>query len=308
MEKEIKFLFQFNKNNQQDLFVRGIIPELNVRFVFAQLKEALKEIRQLQELSIQAQALLGEVIMGAFLLTSREIKEFHEQIGIQIHSDGVIKRIIAFANSYGGVRGIISPPDAEWEGELHQGKGEGILQVNKFKMTSKKIYSSAVEMRKVPFSKNIEEYISKSDQVNAFVGIFSLYDKYQPQKPVEIFGYFFEALPDTSFDQIDALANFIQKTDFPTFFQTLFYEHQTNQKRTFHQQYRVEILQTGNLFFYCDCSLEKIEEVIFTLGKDEIHAILKEEGKVEITCEFCKKKYTFNENDIQKLFMKKNNL
>jgi molecular chaperone Hsp33 len=289
-------------HREKDIFVRGIISDLNIRFLFANLKETLIEIRNLQNLSIQCEALLGEAILGAFLLTTREIKQEHELIGLHIEGDGLVKKILAFANSFGGVRGIIIPEDVSWEDELYKGKGKGILQVNKFKSNSKKVYSSAIEMREMPLAKNLEEYISKSDQINAFIGIYSFYDKKNPLLPVEVYGYFFEVLPDATIEQIDELINFLQTTNMVEFLKNIFGEQIYDQKKEMKKQFRVKILQSGALFFHCDCKMEKIEEVLFTIGKEEVFQILKEQNQIEITCEFCKKKYIFTENDLIRLF------
>ncbi len=285
---------------KKDLFIRGIIPELNIRFLFCNIKETLIVIRNLQNLSIQCEVLLGEAILGSFLLTTREIKE--ETIGLHIEGDGVVKKILAFANNNGGVRGIIIPENAEWEGEIFYGKGKGILQVNKFKENTKKIYSSAIEMRQLPISKNLEEFISKSDQTLAFIGIYSIFDKKNPLMPVEVYGYFFEGLPDTSLKQIDKLLNFINKINMLDFLKNIFNNEKMDQKKTLKNQFSVKILQSGPIYFYCDCNIEKIKNVIFALGEEEIYQILKEQNKMEITCEFCKKKYVFTENDIIRLF------
>jgi molecular chaperone Hsp33 len=289
-------------HRDKDIFVRGIIPDLNVRFLFANIKETLIEIRNLQNLSIQCEALLGETILGAFLLTTREIKQEHEVVGIHIEGDGAVKKILSFASSYGGVRGIIVPENAEWEGELYHGKGKGLLQVNKFKKVSQKIYSSAVEMRELPIAKNLEEYISKSDQINAFIGIFSFFDKANPLVPVEVYGYFFEALPNIQFEQLDKLADFIHKTNMVDFLKNIFGDQAYEQRKNITQHFSVQILQSGSIFFHCDCNSEKIENVLFTLGEKEVSELLEKQGQIEVTCEFCKKKYIFTKNDILRLF------
>jgi molecular chaperone Hsp33 len=35
-----------------------------------------------------------------------------------------------------------------------------------------------------------------------------------------------------------------------------------------------------------------------SMGKDEIQSIIEEQGKVEVTCEFCKDAVTFTEADL----------
>ncbi len=54
----------------------------------------------------------------------------------------------------------------------------------------------------------------------------------------------------------------------------------------------------------CRCSLEKIEQVIFSIGYEEAIASIQEE-KISINCEFCNKKYQLDKDQIDKLFNQK---
>jgi molecular chaperone Hsp33 len=53
--------------------------------------------------------------------------------------------------------------------------------------------------------------------------------------------------------------------------------------------------------YECNCNKERFERGLKTLGKDELKDILFTDKKAEITCNFCNKKYTFNEEDLAKL-------
>lgn len=53
--------------------------------------------------------------------------------------------------------------------------------------------------------------------------------------------------------------------------------------------------------YECKCDREYFEKILVTLGKVELESILREQGKIEVICHFCNKKYTFNE-EILKLF------
>lgn len=297
--------YKFVPDREKDIYIRGIIPELNIRFIFANIKETLIEIRNLQNLSTQCEALLGEAIIGAFLLTSRGIKQEDAIISLQIIGDGPVNKILTYASSYGGVRGIIIPEDVKWDGELYKGKGKGFLQVNKFKHQKEKIYSSMVEMKEAPLWKNIEEYMSKSEQINTFIGIHSLFSLENSLLPVEVYGYLFEVLPDTKTDQIDKLIEFLNQTNMLDFLKNIFSFQNIEDRRSFRNHFKVEILQTGSIFFHCECNLEKINNLLFTLGEEEVNELLKKNEHIEITCEFCKRKYILTENDIKRLFKEK---
>ena len=64
----------------------------------------------------------------------------------------------------------------------------------------------------------------------------------------------------------------------------------------------VEILEQDlDVLYQCDCSREKIEKGILSLGKEEISKIMEEDGKIDAKCHFCHKKYHFTEDDLKKL-------
>lgn len=279
-----------------DLYIKGILPELNIKFLFVKLKNSLEEIDHLQNFSLQCKTLLGEVLAGTILLTGKDIKESHEIISIQIESSSYIKKILTFASPTGEIRGIIVPPHAQWDTQKSSGLGVGVLQVNKYAYNTKKVYSSAVELQSKSFEANLFNYIQKSEQTNTFIKIFS-----DSQEQTEVYAYIFEPLPETSFEQIEQVADFLYQMDSKEFFLNIFRTYDENKK--FVKKFNVKFLQINEIFFRCNCNT-KIENLIFSLGENEIYQILQEEGVLEITCEFCKKKYTYTESDIKKHFFR----
>lgn len=70
--------------------------------------------------------------------------------------------------------------------------------------------------------------------------------------------------------------------------------------RLFHEE-GVRIYPQQPIVHACRCSRAKIEEVILTLPKTEVDSILKEQGKIEVSCEFCSREYSFSPDDVEKL-------
>ena len=60
-------------------------------------------------------------------------------------------------------------------------------------------------------------------------------------------------------------------------------------------------LSNLSIKYKCDCSKEKFSETLATLHKDEIKAMIEEDGQAEICCQFCDKKYIFNKDELTKL-------
>lgn len=53
--------------------------------------------------------------------------------------------------------------------------------------------------------------------------------------------------------------------------------------------------------FVCDCSREKIESALISMGEDELNQMIEEDGKAELTCRFCNKKYHFTGDELRRL-------
>ena len=53
--------------------------------------------------------------------------------------------------------------------------------------------------------------------------------------------------------------------------------------------------------YECDCSKEKMERGLIAVGKKELQSIIEEDGKAEIECRFCNKKYNFSQEDLENI-------
>ena len=78
-------------------------------------------------------------------------------------------------------------------------------------------------------------------------------------------------------------------------------ENQTLLYRLYHET-ELRVFEPRNLQFQCACSLEKMKEVITILGEEEARGLLKEQGKIDIHCDFCNKEYIFDSIDVAMLF------
>ncbi len=64
----------------------------------------------------------------------------------------------------------------------------------------------------------------------------------------------------------------------------------------------IHFFQEENLRFQCSCSRATIGKIILSLGVEEARQILKEQGSIEVRCDFCNAAYSFGESDIHTLF------
>jgi molecular chaperone Hsp33 len=71
--------------------------------------------------------------------------------------------------------------------------------------------------------------------------------------------------------------------------------------RLFHEE-DVRVQPPQALAFACSCSRERVEAMLHSLGRDESEETLREQGSVEVHCEFCNRRYVFDADDIGTLF------
>ena len=53
--------------------------------------------------------------------------------------------------------------------------------------------------------------------------------------------------------------------------------------------------------YKCDCSKEHMADGLVTVGKKELQDIIEKEGKAELICHFCNKKYEFTKEELENL-------
>ena len=53
--------------------------------------------------------------------------------------------------------------------------------------------------------------------------------------------------------------------------------------------------------FCCDCSRERLERALISIGKKELTEIIEQDGKAELTCQFCGKSYLFDRAALEAL-------
>lgn len=60
-------------------------------------------------------------------------------------------------------------------------------------------------------------------------------------------------------------------------------------------------LDTASPKYYCDCSRERTERVLISIGKDDLREMAAEGKDTEVCCHFCGKKYIFTPKEIENL-------
>jgi molecular chaperone Hsp33 len=54
--------------------------------------------------------------------------------------------------------------------------------------------------------------------------------------------------------------------------------------------------------FRCSCSLDRVRNALRVAGRAEVEAALAEHGQVDVTCEFCNRRYTLSRDEARDVF------
>ena len=63
------------------------------------------------------------------------------------------------------------------------------------------------------------------------------------------------------------------------------------------------LLEPTELHWHCPCTRQRVADMLYMLGTDEIESILSEHEQVQVSCNFCGKPYTFDAVDCAQLFI-----
>ncbi len=287
----------------QNFFLTGLLPHTNYRFVLGRATALARELGAIHGASPAMSALMGEVTLGAFFLSTHTGKQESSTVSLHLECQEPVKRIMGFARSEGALRAYGVHPEARWEGDVASLFTGGILRVNRWKNETSQVYSSAVEMRGVPLDKNLEEYVGRSEQIQTFLKIVR---EEEGEGSGDISGYMFQALPDATADDTDAVLSIVE-THSPRHILDEILSSGALERKELADRVPflgTSILRTGQFYTYCDCNRSKIESLIIGLQREYVEEVIREEGVFEAACQFCNRRYRFSEREVDEIFEK----
>lgn len=279
-----------------DVYIRGIWEEFNFNFLLTDITQTVQEVTRRQSLKNHSAVLVAKAMLGSFFLAGM-VKE-DTTVSLQLEGLGPIQRVMAYSDRQGRMRGMAKNTEFLSKNDPTLGIGKGYLKVSRWNGVQK-IHYSATVLENISFENNLLNHIYESDQLISFLSLHV----HKESPNIETRGMFFQALPGTSQELIDKLQNKIAEIDLhPKEIFSGSLEEVLDRMEKFLNS-KLLILDSGHPSFYCGCSLEKIHNVVLALGREEAESILQEQGKIEITCEFCKEVYTLDSEEVHLLFL-----
>lgn len=273
-----------------DTLQRFIFENSNVRGDFVHLRASYQAIRERASYPDLIAEQLGQALAASALL-SATIK-FGGSLIMQIQSAGPLNLLVAQCSHDRHVRGI-----AHWNGEVREGPlaaiyGDGRLIITVDTAHNDERYQGIVELNGDTLAAALETYFAQSAQLDTRLWLVA-----DQQQAV---GMLLQRLPGPSTDddlwpRVEALGATLtveEMLQLPT---------REILRRLFHEE-DVRLFDAEPVSFRCSCSRDKIVNMLRALGPDEANAILAEQGKISVTCEFCNAEHQFDAVDVKEVF------
>lgn len=285
-----------------DYILRATAGEGSVRVFIANTKETVQQAFLHHKTSPVMSAALGRALTAVSIMGSM-LKSDDDLVTIKIKGDGPGKGLIVTGDSKARVKGypfnpmVDIPLKPNGKLDVQNALGEGSLTVIK-DMGLKEPYVGQIPLVSGEIAEDLTYYFAKSEQTPSAVSLGVLVDRNYYIKQAG--GFIIQVMPNADENIINSLENKLA-TIKP--FTTLLEEGNTIEDilNILLGDFGVNILDKIPVKFYCNCSKERVEKALISIGKDELETIIKEDKKATLHCHFCNKDYEFNENDLKTL-------
>lgn len=281
--------------------IRGIDKNITFRFFAVDTKEVVEQARIYHNTTPVASAALGRVLTAS-LMMGYALKNKEDKLTVKINGGGPLGTILVTADSMGHVKGYVDNPQVDLNttdsGKLNVGAAvgkEGYIQVTK-DMGLKEPYSGSSMLVSGEIGEDVAAYFFNSEQQPTVVGLGVLVDTDHTIKSAG--GFMLQMMPGLNEEEITSVEASIAKIKNVSSF---FEKEQDLEKimEALLPDFELNFTEKAQVSYKCDCSLERMREVLISLGKKEIEDIIEEDKKAEIHCHFCNRRYQFDEKDLQ---------
>lgn len=275
-----------------------------INIVCIESTELVEEARKTHDLSPVATAALGRVLtMGALMASNFKAEE--DSLTLQIKGNGPIGGITVTADSKTRVRGYVTNPEVDVplkeNGKLDVAQAvgkEGFLYVIK-DIGLKEPYIGMAKLISGEIAEDFANYYYTSEQKNTAVALGVLVHKDGVKKAG---GFLVTSMPDATEDELFILENRLKEAK-PI--SQMLDENMSllDIAKDITGDRNIKVLEQEETIpkYECNCTREKMEKALVSIGKEEIQNIMEQDKKAEIICHFCNKQYEFSEEQLKVL-------
>ena len=289
-----------------DYIVRATAADGQIRAFAAYTKDVVEEARRRHNTSPTATVALGQLLtagtmMGAMMKNDTDI------LTLQIRCDGPLGGLTVTADNQGNVKGYAVHPDVDVpvkNGQINVADALDLGVLNVIKdMGLKEPYVGQTILETSEIAKDLTYYYMNSEQVPSSVGLGVLMNKDNTVKCAG--GFIIQLMPfaeDATIDKLEEnLKNVTSVTEL--------LDHGCTPEGLLEAllgNLGIEVLDTLPTQFHCNCSKERVEKAVASVGREDLQAMIDDGEDIEVQCDFCNSTYKYTVDELKEILKESN--
>lgn len=283
--------------------IKAYAFEKMARVYVADTTEIVQRAKDIHDLWPTASAALGRFLTSSVIMGAMYKGAFNQddaELTLRIDANGPIGGMVTTTNTHGEVRGYVGNPHVFLQydsGKLNVGQavGEGHLHITK-DLKIRDIFTSSVPLFSGEIAEDFAYYFRASEQIPSVVSLGVKVN--EKNDIIAAGGIILQMLPGYKEEHLQAVEKAFKELPHISF---LIEEGKSLEDILTLITEDHQLLEELPLKYHCDCTRDKFERGLMSLGIEELKNLIEQDGKIETSCHFCSQQYVFDELDINQL-------
>lgn len=282
----------------KDKIIKAVAKDETIRIIATTTTDLLNYVQKTHGLNEFTTVAFGRLMTCSAMISSTNKTE-SDSIIIRFEGNGSIKNMSTITKGDGTLKGYISNPNAYCE-KLSDLIGEGFLVLTK-DLGLKNPYISKVPLYRGDVYNDLAYYYTVSEQTPTAICVgIDLNDDFSIKNSS---GLMVQMLPGADemvsdivsyrFGDLGNLSDWLK--DGKTIYDVLNFMF---------DDMGLKIIEEREIEYRCDCSLDKVERALISLGCNELENIIRDSQEETIVCDYCKTEYKFSIDDLKQIYNK----
>ncbi|MBR5122995.1 MAG: Hsp33 family molecular chaperone HslO [Anaerotignum sp.] len=285
-----------------DYIVRATAGNGSIRAFAATTRDLVQHAREVHHTSPVASAALGRMLTAAAMMGTM-LKGEKDILTLQVRGEGPLQGIVVTSDSKAQVKGYVFNPGVEVP-DLIPGKlnvsgaiGAGHMSIIK-DIGMREPYAGKIELVTGEIAEDLTYYFAQSEQTPSAIGLGVLVETDTSIRRAG--GFIIQLLPDATDEMIDKLEKKLATIPYVSDLLDMGATPEDILQMIL-GDFDLNILDKVPTTFYCNCTRERVEKALISIGKEELEKIIREDKKANLHCHFCSKEYDFTEEQLVEL-------
>jgi len=280
--------------------LRATTENQEVRAFVAQTRDLVNEAARRHYTTPVASAALGRLLTAGAML-GVTLKGEDDLITLTIKGDGPIDSIVVTVDGAGHVKGYVNNPFVEiptkenGKLDVSGAVGAGMLTLIR-DYGLKEPYIGQCELVSGEIAEDLTYYFASSEQTPSVVALGVLVDKDYTIK--QSGGFIIQLMPGATDETISIIEKNIREIESVTAMFEAGLESEDILNKIL-SGLEPKVLEITHPEFFCNCSKERVEKALISIGKKDISEMIQEGEPIEMKCHFCNETYTFTVDELQ---------